>query len=374
MENSICPINHTQEQPHSEKKPGPGPHFAKKAKWEPPQTWDSAFKNSAERQGESGPAGTGTGRPNAKYRVCELTEWSELGLDTYVRISIIAALIVYLFRYEVYRIVHRWVTDMSWSHGFLIPVICLYFLNQRKIEILNSPRRANYLGLVFLFFFLVLYPVNIVHFKYGYGRPLTMIATLGAAVLFLGGWRLVKYAWLPIGYLIFAVPLPERYYREITIPMRKLAAQVSVVLLNLVQGLEATARGVIIDVVYKGARLEPSLDVAEACSGMRLLLAFLALGVAMAYLHYRPVWQRIILLVSTIPIAIFCNIVRVSITGFIYILISPKYAQGIYHDLLGMGMLPLAFGLYAALAWFMSNLFEEEQKAFAPDIIVRRRD
>jgi exosortase len=154
--------------------------------------------------------------------------------------------------------------------------------------------------------------------------------------------------------------------------MRQLAAKVAAFLLSLVGGLEASASGVVIDVVYRGQRLEPPLNVAEACSGMRLLMAFLALGVAMAYLHYRPVWQRLVLLASTVPIAIFCNIVRVTVTGFIYILIDPKYAQGIYHNILGLAMLPLAFGLYGVLAWFMSNLFVEEA-VVVEDIVVRRQ-
>jgi len=156
--------------------------------------------------------------------------------------------------------------------------------------------------------------------------------------------------------------------------MRQLAAVVASVLLNMVKGLEATAHGVVIDVIYKGKPLEPALDVAEACSGMRLLMAFVALGVAMAYLHYRPVWQRIILLAATIPIAIFCNIVRVTVTGFIYIFGAPKYAQGIYHDLLGLAMLPLAFALYGFLAWFMSGLFVEETTAPPSEqIVISRR-
>jgi exosortase len=200
-----------------------------------------------------------------------------------------------------------------------------------------------------------------------------MIAALGAVVLFLGGWRLVKYTWLPIVFLVFAVPLPRRYYVGLTMPMRQWAAYVAAALLNLIEGLEATASGVVIDVIYKGKHLEPGLNVAEACSGMRLLTAFLALGVAMAYLHYRPFWQRIILLVSTVPIAIFCNVVRVTITGFTYVLIHPKYTQGVYHDMLGIAMLPLAFGLYGLLARFMSSLFIEETKTVAEDIIVRKR-
>jgi exosortase len=156
-------------------------------------------------------------------------------------------------------------------------------------------------------------------------------------------------------------------------PMRKLAAQVAAVLLDMVKGLDTQVSGVVIDVVYNGHRLDPPLNVAEACSGMRLLMAFLALGVAMAYLHYRPVWQRLVLLASTIPIAILCNIVRVTVTGFIYILLPTKYAQGIYHDALGLAMLPLAFVFYGFLAWFMSDLFVEDHGP-TRDVVIRRKE
>lgn len=302
-------------------------------------------------------------------------QWRRLGLHNYIKILIIGVLLCFLFRNEILTIIQQWLTDSSWSHGFLIPLFSFYFINQHKSEILNSVRnnefKPNYTGLFFLICGILFYPFNIVHFQYGYLRPIGMIATLGAVVLFLGGWRLVKYTWLPIVFLIFAVPLPRRYYVALTMPMRHLAASVAAALLNLVGGMEASVNGVVIDVIYKGRQLEPSLNVAEACSGMRLLTAFLALGVAMAYLHYRPLWQRIILLASTIPIAIFCNIVRVTVTGFIYVLIHPKYTQGIYHDTLGLLMLPLAFGLYGFLAWFMSNLFIEGGGIVKEDIVVR---
>jgi exosortase len=308
----------------------------------------------------------------------EKHQWCELGVHNYIRILIIAGLFCFLFRNEIEGIVNRWLADSSWSHGFLIPLFSLYFVNQKREEILrcaaNDELRPDYLGLVFLIFGILFYPFNIVHLQYGYLSSIDVIATLGAVVLFLGGWRLIKHTWLPIAFLIFAVPLPERYYRELTIPMRQWAATIASGLLDLVPQLEAAASGVVIDVFYKGKALEPPLDVAEACSGMRLLMAFLALGVAMAYLHYRPLWQRIILLFSTVPIAIFCNIVRVTVTGFIYVLIHPRYAQGIYHDMLGMAMLPLAFGLYGVLAWFMSSLFIDESDMVTEDIVVRKKD
>jgi exosortase len=302
------------------------------------------------------------------------TSWNELGWHNYIKILVITGLFTYLFRNEIGRIVNRWLSDSSsWGHGFLIPLFSLYFINQYKKEILSLKTRPNYLGLFFLVCGIAFYAINGASPSgYAYLQPISMIAILGAIVLFLCGWRLIKYTWLPIAFLVFAVPLPQRYYVAITMPMRHLAAEISAALLNLLSDLEATASGVIIDVIYKGQHLEP-LNVAEACSGMRLLMAFLALGVAMAYLHYRPIWQRIILLASTIPIAILCNILRVTITGFIYVLIHPKYTQGIYHDILGLGMLPLAFAFYGLLAWFMSSLFIEENEEITDDIVVRRK-
>jgi exosortase len=302
------------------------------------------------------------------------TSWRQLSVHSYIKMVIIGGLFVYLFHNEIQNIVEKW-TDPSWSHGFLIPLFSLYFIDQAKSEILNLRAKPSYLGLFFLICGIVFYFFNIVSPSgYGYFRPTFMIATVGAVVLFLGGWRLIRYTWLPIAFLVFAVPLPSRIYFKLTYPMQELAARITTVLLNLVSGLEATVSGVVIDVVYLGQRLEPPLNVAEACSGMRLLMAFLALGVAMAYLHYRPVWQRIVLLASTIPIAIFCNIVRVTVTAFIYILIHPKYAQGIYHDILGTSMLPLAFGLYGFLAWFMSYLFIEGPEMVTEDIVIRRKE
>ena len=300
--------------------------------------------------------------------------WREFPPHQYVKMLILGGLICYLFRIEIRQIAGRWLTDSSWSHGFLIPIFSLYFMNQKRERILTLQTGPNYLGLLFLIFAIGFYVLN--RFSpsgYEYFCRLSIITTLGSVVLFLGGWSLIRYTWLPIGFLVFAVPLPERYYKALTIPMREWAATVASSLLNLVPKLDATANGVVIDVFYKGRLLEPALDVAEACAGMRLLMAFSALGVAMAYLHARPLWQRIILLAGTVPIAIFCNVVRVTITGFIYVLIHPKYAQGIYHDMLGMAMLPLAFGLYGFLAWFMSNLFMDESEGIREDIVIRGR-
>jgi exosortase len=269
-------------------------------------------------------------------------------------------------------VVHKWVSDSSWSHGFLIPLFSLYFLNQHREKILNIQTKPSYMGLALMIVVIAIHIVNkLSPAGYGYFGRLATIGALGSTVLFLGGWAIVRYAWLPVIFLFFAVPLPQGYYFKITFPMRLLAANVAATLLDLVNGLETAVSGVVISIIYKGEALKPDLNVAEACSGMRLLMAFLALGVAMAYLHYRPIWQRLVLLATTIPIAVLCNVVRVTATGFIFVFIGPEYTQGIYHDMLGLSMLPLAFGLYGLLAWFMTALFVEASVAVAPDVVIR---
>jgi exosortase len=328
-------------------------------------------------------------------------QWQQLGVHTYIRIAIVGVLLYWLFQKEVGGIVYQWLTDPGWSHGLIIPLFSLYFLNLPKPEILNTRTKPNYLGLLLLVGVILFYIFNTISpAGYGYFRQISAVGALLAVVLFLCGWPLLKYTWFPVVYLIFAVPLPDYVMKPITIPMRIYAAGASSAILNLFPNLDATANGVIIDIVYKGTPLNPPLDVAEACSGMRLLMTFVALGAAMAYLHYwstrrrleslaskmqidwrilwvaerRILWPtELVLLASTVPIAFLCNILRVIITGFIYVLGDPQYAQGIYHDLLGMTMLLPAFGLYGGIAWFMSNLFVESDETKVSDVIVRRK-
>ena len=299
--------------------------------------------------------------------------WGSLGVHVWVKLLLVVVPFCALFYDILFKIVRRWIVDPTWSHGFLIPLFSLYFLNQKKETLLSLEPKPSYAGLMGLLFCIAFYPINFAQFQIAYFEYILVIPALISIVLFLGGWAILRTVWLPIAFLVFAIPLPDRFYKAITIPMRLFAADISTVVLNWIPGIESTPSGATIEVLYHGKALEPALDVAEACSGMRLLMAFVALGVAMAYLHQRPIWQRVVLVLTTIPIAILCNVVRVIITALIYILGDPRYAQGIYHDTLGLLMLPLAFGLYGAIAWFMSNLYtEEEDEQAAPVTVIRR--
>ena len=278
-------------------------------------------------------------------------------LERVWKIALVSLFFLLLFHQEVLRLLKSWGTA-SESHGILIPAFSLYFVYQERDRLRRARGRSTYLGLLVMVLSLGGYLYS-VYTKFGYPKPVMMIVMMGGIVLLLGGWPIFRLVWLPILFLLFAIKLPGGLHEQITIPMRILASLVASTVLNLFPGVECEAANVLIHGTFHGE--EFSLNVAEACSGMRLLRTFVALGVAMAWLEYRPLLHRVILLASTAPIAIFCNMLRVLITGVIYLYVGPAYAQGTMHALLGMVMLVVAFGLYGGVAWILNNLFVEEE-------------
>ena len=285
-------------------------------------------------------------------------------VDRVWKVAILGILFVLLFRSELTMLVKSWGTANE-SHGMLIPAFSLYFVYQGRDRLRKTLGKSSYCGLLVMLLSLLGYLWSI-HAKIGYSRPVMMIAMIGGIVLFMGGWPIVRQVWLPVVFLIFAVKLPDRLHEQITIPMRITASAVAADILNLFPGVESSSAHVLIHGTHCGERFD--LNVAEACSGMRLLRTFVALGVAMAYLEYRPIIHRLVLLLSTMPIAIFCNMMRVLLTGMVHIYIGPEYARGTLHTAMGMVMLIVAFGLYGVLAWIMSNVYVDEEKS--KDVLV----
>ncbi len=271
---------------------------------------------------------------------------------------ICGGLYVLLYREELIRLFDRWMSPKE-SHGLMIPLFSLWFIYQERKRLAEMVGKPSYLGLLAIILSIGGYLFS--SFKgFAYPKQIMMLGTIGGIVLMLGGWRILYRVLLPIVFLFFAMPLPARLYNRISQPLREMASTVASTILDLLPNIDSQAVGVLIHGTH--GPNEFSLNVAEACSGMRLLLAFVALGVAMAYMEKRPLIHRIVLFCSTVPIAVFCNMVRVLLTGLIHIYVGPEYAQGTLHTILGMVMLILAFSLYGLLAWLMNNLFEEERE------------
>jgi len=283
-----------------------------------------------------------------------------------VRVLIVTALIFLVYwRTIQHLLISRWLHDGNWSHGWLIPAFSLYFLWMKRDELAKCQIRGSLIGAVVLVFSLAMYFYFAWVKKFGYPQALSIVGTVFGVTLLMGGWKIIRIAWFPILFLVLAIPLPDRQYVELTFPLRKFASTAAASIMPLLtQGLHTQAQAVVIDFIMPG-KPPGTLNVEEACSGMRLMMAFVTLGVAMAYLGDRPTWQRMIMILACVPIAVFCNTVRVTTTGLFWIHGYHEFAQGTAHQLLGLLMLGIALGLYSLIGYVLSHLFVEESEVEA---------
>ncbi len=259
-------------------------------------------------------------------------------------------------------LVNSW-TESDWSHGPLIPVFSAYLVYLRWERIRRTPVRWPWLGLPVLLVGLAVYMWSLsglLPFAYGRAGAL-MIALLGIIVL-LCGVPVLRHVWLPWAYLLFAIPLPARLYFALTNPLRRLGAGVVSTVLSGIPGLQMERVGSNLEYFYSTATGTRTgmIGIADACSGMRSTVTLCALGVAVAFMSERPLWQRIVLVLSCVPIATFCNIIRVTVTSCLHVFVGQKYATGTYHMMLGLGIILLAFGIFSGLGWLLDRLFVDE--------------
>lgn len=284
-----------------------------------------------------------------------------------VRIAVVTALVLLAYWGSIrYTLVARWIHDGNWSHGWLIPVLSLYFLATQREAFARAKPRPSYVGAVVLALSLSLYFLSAWWFHMAYPQALSILGAIAGLTLLLGGWSILRVAWFPIVFLWFAIPLPHSTYVELTMPLRRLATVAAAALMPLfAPGLYTEAQSVVIDYTWPGVS-QGTLNVEEACSGMRLMMAFVVLGVAMAYLFVRSWWQRAVMVASCIPIAVFCNTIRVAVTGLLHVHGRSDLSRGTPHQLLGIVTLGVALGLYSLIGFVLSHLLVEEPEEGRP--------
>lgn len=236
------------------------------------------------------------------------------------------ALLILCYAPILYRMAVQWASDENMGHGFFVPVVAGFIVWQRRNILLATPVRPNGWGLVLVV----------------WGACQAVIATLGAelftarlafvialfgVVLYLGGTQWVKALLFPLALLLFMIPIPAIIYAALTLKLQMLASELGEVMIGWMG----------IPVLRAGNTLQlPSqtLDIAEACSGIRSLLSLGFLSLVYAYFMDKRVWMRWALLIATVPIAIGANGIRVAVTGLLSE-VNTKLAQGAYHEMEG---------------------------------------
>ncbi|MCD4699418.1 MAG: exosortase/archaeosortase family protein [Phycisphaerae bacterium] len=281
-----------------------------------------------------------------------------LGRNALIKIAVLGVLLVAVHFKLLDVMVRRWITDSNWTHGFIIPLFSLYLLYMRRGELFEARRKICFLGLALVLLAMVAEVVAVLRIHNHWLAQMSMVVMLIGLVLYLGGISVIRVIWLPILFLLFALPIPELLYSRLAVPLQDIAASGAVMILEVL-GVEITSTASALDVISRSG-VTHGLTVAEACSGMRLLMAFCALGVAMAYLDYKPIWQRLILVAAAVPIAVFCNVIRVAITCWMYYIDEPEMGQGFMHTFAGILMLLPAFAMLWALSWVLRHIIVEE--------------
>jgi exosortase len=341
-----------------------------------------------------------------------------LPLSTWIQIGAIAAVMAALFWPNLRRLILKtnpFTGEANWGHSVVIPVIGLYYLYVNRDELLRAKVRplflspftkprvvwsvllialgafAYFVGPVFapslastihvagnglmiwgalalvLDWGLATLLFGIMVAAYGIypGRNDTLwdyglVVTLFGVVLLLCGWEVMKIAWFPIVFLFAAIPFPGLVYSWIAGPLQVIAAQVAVFTLQLT-GVDAVVNGTKIHIGSGIA--EHTLNVAEACAGLRSLMTFISVAAAIAFLSARPLWQKLVLTASAVPIAVLCNVMRVSVQGLVDHYWSREMSEGFAHQFVGMAMLVPAFFLILGVGWLLDKIFVEEVAA-----------
>jgi exosortase len=260
-------------------------------------------------------------------------------------------LFVRLFWDNLGHFYYAWTTDENYSHGFLVPLIGLYFANQvargGPVPIHGGLCVGSILLFMALLGRLVTIPLPIPFL----GDVAFLIGLAGLFTLLCGTVALKRY-WFGFFFLIFMVPLPIALYSKIASPLQLLASRVASTAMN--------ATGV--PVLCEGNRMTlpggVQMFVAEACSGMRQLTGFLALTTAVAYLSTRPIWYRVVIVASALPIALSANISRVMLTGYIMHFVNPQFALGTYHTFEGLMMMGFGLLLLQFECWLLDYIVQ----------------
>lgn len=287
-------------------------------------------------------------RPRAATRTPEFVAEQR---SAALRFTVAALAATAIFGPILYYMVLHWNAVADYSHGFLVAPLAAFFAWERRGALRNARIDPSWWGVV---------PIALGTAALTVGRLGTELTTMrGAYVLTLMGLVLLllgksafRILFFPLAFLFLMVPLPQSLVNVVAFPLQLIAADWAVQALYLLE-IPALREGNIIHLP------ETQLFVAEACSGLRSLMALITLAIVFAYFFRRSWIQRAVIVASAIPIAIVVNAVRVAVTGILTYNFGQKAAEGVIHELQGMFTFGGAFLLLLGEAWLLSKIWPD---------------
>lgn len=273
----------------------------------------------------------------------------------------LCGVLVWAFWPTLVSMAERWSHDPRYSHGYLVPAFAVFLLWLRRDMVPAEGFQTSWSGLVVLLLGAGLYLLA-GRFFFVWLDAAALLPVITGLALFLGGWRALAWAWPALCFLVFMFPLPYRIEVGFADPLQRIATRATTYVLQTV-GYSAVHRGNVILVEDM-----PAIGVKDACSGLSMLITFCSLSAAMAVIIRRPLVDKVIVLVSAVPIALLANIARIVAYVVLYRAAGPFWAEDFFHRRAGWLMMPLALGLLWLELKIVSALLVETEPDELPPI------
>jgi exosortase len=258
-----------------------------------------------------------------------------------------------LYRDVAVQLVQNWGGE-DFSHGFLIVPIALFFAWDRRSRLAQAVPRPSNVGLLLVVASVSLLVAGVLGAAVFLAR-LSMLGVLAGIVLYLYGWRHLRLLAFPIAFLVLMIPIPTILFNQIAFPLQLVASRFGELALTAV-GIPVLREGNVITLS------NTSLEVAEACSGIRSLVSLLTLAIVLGYLSDRRAWTRAVVAVASIPVAIVANGVRVAAAGIGASRFGPEAAQGVLHTFSGWLVFVVATILLVGIQGGLVRLFPDRHR------------
>ena len=245
----------------------------------------------------------------------------------YITIVILLIIFFILYRPVILKLIESWDADPNYSHGFFIPLISLYFIYTKWELIKKTTTLPSNKGLWIVLFGLILFILGWIS-SLDLVQGISMLIVLWGSVIYLYGKKVGKLIMFPVFYLVFMIPLPAIVWNRLSVPLSLIASSIATRLMEFL-GMVVYREGNIITLP------NITLQVVEACSGLRSLVTLMALSAALAYISNLNVLKRIVLFFCSIPIAIIGNVIRLTVTGILADNFGPQMAHGFIHEFSG---------------------------------------
>lgn len=254
-----------------------------------------------------------------------------------IQVLILTGVFAALYSHAISTLIYDWSNNANFSHGFLIPFVAAYMVWHKKETLKTIDIKSSPAGLGVILFGMLCYLAGNIGSELFVMRS-SMLITISGMVIYLFGFQMFKAVLVPIFYLIIMIPIPAIIWNKIAFPLQLFAANLSSDMVRLL-GIPVLRDGNILHLA------NTSLEVVDACSGIRSLTSLLALSGAFAFIAPLGNFKKWILFFSAIPIAVVVNIARLTITAVMATYMGAEAAQGFLHEMSGIFVFAVALAL-----------------------------